>query len=102
MSQQFFIKLTPPRASFRHDMTPVERQIMQEHAGYWRNLMHRRIAVAFGPVFDPAGVYGIGIVEVEDEQQLCSLIDGDPAKAINDYSYWPMRAVHLAWDTEHA
>jgi len=38
------------------------------------------------------GTYGIGIVGVETEEQLQSLIKNDPATAINKYEYYPMRA----------
>jgi uncharacterized protein len=42
---------------------------------------------------DPSGVYGMGVVEVEDETQLLDLINHDPAAAINTYEHYPMRAV---------
>ena len=94
MSQHFFVKLVPQRATFAQDMTPEERGIMQQHVAYWTGLMQRGIAVVFGPVMDPAGVYGVGVVETTDEGHLRSLIDGDPAKTLNRYDFWPMRAVH--------
>nr|WP_109484406.1 YciI family protein [Occallatibacter savannae] len=75
-------------------MSPEERQIMQQHVGYWTDLMQKGTAIVFGPVMDPSGVYGIGVVHAESENQLRALIDGDPAKTINHYDYWPMRAVH--------
>ena len=75
-------------------MTAEERQIMLQHVAYWTDLMHKGNAIVFGPVMDPAGVYGMGVVHAENEDQLRSLIDGDPAKTINRYEYWPMRAVH--------
>ena len=94
MSQHFFVKLISPRATFAQDMTAEERAIMQQHGAYWTGLMHQGIAVVFGPVMDPAGVYGVGIVKVTDEGHLRSLIDGDPATTLNRYEYWPMRAVY--------
>jgi len=94
LSDHFFVKLIPHRATFAQDMTTEEREIMQQHVAYWTGLMQRGIAVVFGPVLDPAGVYGVGVVETADEGHLRSLIDGDPAKALNRYDYWPMRAVH--------
>lgn len=35
----FLCKLIPPRLSFPADMTPAERQLMQEHAVFWRGLI---------------------------------------------------------------
>jgi hypothetical protein len=32
-----------------------------------KNLADRRIAIVFGPVEDPKGVYGLAIIETEDE-----------------------------------
>jgi uncharacterized protein len=94
LSQQFFVKLIPRRATFAQDMTDAERAIMQQHIEYWTGLMQKQIVVVFGPVMDPAGVYGMGVVETESEESLNALLDADPAKAINDFAYCPMRAVH--------
>ena len=57
------MKLIPPRATFSQDMTAEERQVMQKHVAYWTDLMHKGSAVVFGPVMDPAGVYGMGVVQ---------------------------------------
>ena len=94
MSQHFFIKLIPCRATFAQDMTAEERQVMQQHVAYWTGLMQQGTAVVFGPVLDPAGVYGMGVVKTEGEPQLRELLDGDPAGRLNRYQFWPMRAVH--------
>jgi uncharacterized protein YciI len=93
LSQHFFLKLIPQRTTFAQDMTAEERAIMLEHVAYWTGLMHQGIAVVFGPVMDPAGVYGVGIVQTENEEHLRSLMENDPAKTINRYEFWPMRAV---------
>ena len=29
--------------------------------------MNKKIVIVFGPVMDPAGVFGMGVIEVEDE-----------------------------------
>ena len=103
MSQHFFVKLIPPRPTFSEDMSAGERQFMQQHALYWTDLMNKRIVVVFGPVLDPAGTYGIGIVEAEDEKHLRSLLAGDPANnAQISYRHWPMRAVHAGPKAEQA
>ena len=89
----YFLKLNPYRPKFAQDMTNQERAIMQQHAGYWPDLMSKGLVVVFGPVLDPKSVYGVGVVEVGDEEQLKELIRNDPATGINSYEYYPMRAV---------
>lgn len=41
----------------------------------------------------PDGVYGLGIVSVEDEEELKRTIAADPAGKINRYEYFSIRAV---------
>jgi uncharacterized protein len=94
LSQQYFVKLNPRRPTFAQDMNEEERAIMTEHAGYWTSLMQQGKVIVFGPVMDPAAIYGMGIVETESEESLKAILDADPAKKINDYAYWPMRAIH--------
>ena len=74
-------------------MSDDERHIMQQHVQYWNDLMSKGNVLAFGPVLDPCGVYGIGIVEAEDEEQVKTFIANDPANGLNDYEYHSMLAV---------
>lgn len=92
--QQFFLKLNPPRATFMMDMTDAEKATMQQHVGYWNGLLEQGIAVVFGPVFDPKGGYGAGVVAVDSEEHLKKVIAEDPANGLNHYEYYPMRAVY--------
>lgn len=46
-------------------MSERERQAMREHVAYWTKLLEDGVAVAFGPVADPKGGYGAGIVELD-------------------------------------
>ena len=89
----YFLKLNPCRPTFARDMSAEERAIMLQHVTYWAELMNKGLVVVFGPVMDPKEVYGVGVVEVENEEQLNELIKGDPATSINRYEYYPMRAV---------
>lgn len=91
--QQYFLKLNPPRPGFMMDMNETEKDIMQKHVAYWMGLLQEGIAIVFGPVMDPAGGYGAGVVSVNDEEQLKQLIANDPANGLNHYEYHPMRAV---------
>ena len=74
----FFCKLIPPRPSFAQDMSPAEARLMADHAEYWRGWMAQARVVAFVVVADPAGAFGIGIVEVEGEPELHQLTANDP------------------------
>jgi uncharacterized protein len=89
----FFLKLVPCRPTFSQDMSPEERAIMQQHIGYWTDLMRQGKVHVFGPVFDPSGPYGMGVVELDDEAQVNELIAHDPATKINKYEVYAMRAV---------
>ena len=72
-------RLMPPRPTFAADMNAEEREIMQKHAGYWKKLLDEGVAVVFGPVGDPQGAWGLGVVRVPSEEKLGELRDGDPA-----------------------
>lgn len=89
----FFLKLIPPRPTFAMDMTQDERNIMMQHVAYWTNLLNKNIAIVFGPVMDPNGAYGVGVVEVNSEEEVNDLIANDPANGLNRYEKFPMRAV---------
>ncbi len=89
----FFLKLNPPRASFTKDMTDQERAVMQKHVAYWAPYVNDGTVVVLGPVLDPSGGYGIAVVQVENEAHLRTLIANDPANGLNQYEFYPMRAV---------
>lgn len=77
--RHYFVRLLPPRPSFLADMTPEEAAMMKEHGAYWRELLGRGAAVVFGPVLDPEGAWGLGVLAAADEAALHTLRDGDPA-----------------------
>lgn len=89
----FAVYLNPPRPDFAMTMTESEMAVMMEHVEYWKDKMKQGKVYAFGPVMDPAGVYGLGVVGVENEQELKDFIANDPAGKINRYEYFPMRAI---------
>ncbi len=74
----FLCRLIPPRPTFPQDMTDAEAKVMSEHVAYWTELADKGTAVVFGPVADPQGVWGLGILEVEDEATVQSLTSNDP------------------------
>ncbi len=75
----FLVRLIPPRPTFALDMTADERAVMGSHAGYWRGKLAEGIAIAFGPVFDPKGGWGLGLVRARDEAEVRALEAEDPA-----------------------
>jgi uncharacterized protein len=89
----FFLKLVPCRPTFAQDMSPDERAIMQQHVSYWTELMQQGKIHVFGPVFDPTGAYGMGVVEMESDAEVNEFVAGDPASKISSYEVYPMRAV---------
>ena len=91
--KHFFLKLNPPRPTFAQDMSEDERSIMTQHVAYWTDLMAKNTAIVFGPVLDPNGVYGVGVVEVDSEEEVNNLIASDPANGLNRYEMFPMMAV---------
>ncbi|KMQ62380.1 hypothetical protein ACM40_08775 [Chryseobacterium sp. BLS98] len=94
MEKQFYaVYLNPSRPDFATTMTDSERAIMMKHVAYWTEKMKQGKVYAFGPVIDPKEVYGLGVVAVENEEELKDFITNDPAGKINTYEYFPMNAI---------
>ena len=89
----FVCRLLAPRPTFAFDMTDEERAIMQEHGGYWAGMLNAGTALIFGPVNDPKGPWGLGIVKAADEAAVRKIEAGDPAIRSNrgfHYEILPM------------
>jgi len=74
-------------------MKEAEAKIMQEHAAYWKGLMDRGLVIVFGPVADPKGVYGVAILELEEEADANALAMNDPTIKANvgfSFEVYPM------------
>jgi hypothetical protein len=78
-TQFFLFRLNPPRITFPMDITADEASVMQEHFGYWAGLAREGTAIAYGPVNDPKGTWGVAIVRVADDHAARNLVAGDPA-----------------------
>jgi hypothetical protein len=89
----YLLKLIIPRLSFSDDMTVEEKEIMQKHSIYWNDLMNKGFVVVYGPVMDPEGIYGLGVVKVTDKEQVETLIKNDPASVLGKYEVLPMNAI---------
>lgn len=94
MDKKYFVlHLLPSRPDFAQTMTDGERTIMMKHVAYWTEIMNQGKVLAFGPVLDPREVYGLGIIAVDNEQEVKDFIANDPATKINQYEYFPMKAI---------
>jgi uncharacterized protein YciI len=80
MTPEYFVyKLIAPRPTFAFDLSESEAAIMGEHAAYWQPLVEQGKVVAFGPVLDPGGHWGLAVVRADDESEVRALGDADPA-----------------------
>jgi uncharacterized protein len=75
----FLLRLIPPRPTFAADITEAEAAVMAEHAAYWRGHMDRGAVVAFGPVAEPTGTWGLAVLETESRDVAERLAAADPA-----------------------
>ena len=73
----YLFKLIPPRPDFAFTMSDDEKATMLEHVRYWGELAAAGQTLAYGPVHDPTGGYGNGIVLAENKQDAQRLPDGD-------------------------
>jgi uncharacterized protein YndB with AHSA1/START domain len=74
----FLFRLLPPRPTFMHDATAEELDLMRVHGVYWRGKLAEGKVVAIGPVADPAGGWGVGILRVATEAEVEGLTSNDP------------------------
>jgi uncharacterized protein YciI len=59
-------------------MNAEEKALMQQHVGYWMEHMQAGRIVVFGPVGDPKGPWGLGIVRAADLADMQAFQAGDP------------------------
>jgi uncharacterized protein YciI len=76
-------------------MSTAEAEVMERHVGYWTDLLSRDTAVAFGPVLDPDGPWGLGLLDIDDEPAAHEVGKGDPAvqSGTCTYEVVPMQMV---------
>jgi uncharacterized protein len=77
----YLCKLKPPRTTFITDMTSEEARLMRAHREYWTPRVETGVVVAMGPVADPAGGYGVAIIEAASEAALEAIQGADPVIA---------------------
>ena len=77
------------------DMSDAERGVMQQHIAYWKGFMDQGKVIVFGPVFDPGGAYGMGVLQMDSEGEVNSFMAADPSvlSSLNSFEIFAMRAV---------
>lgn len=78
-AKYFLARLLGPRPDFVATLTPEERQVMLAHGKYWAGQMARGKVLVLGPVNDPKGNWGLGVMRVDSEEELLALQAEDPA-----------------------
>jgi hypothetical protein len=94
----YLVRLIPPRPDFPFTMTEAEEKGMTAHAQYWREKMAEGIVLIAGPVGDPAGAWGLGVLHVANEAALTAFEDNDPVILANlgmRYEHMPMLSIML-------
>lgn len=92
----FLCKLIPPRPTFIAEMTPDEALIMRGHREYWIPYVESGVVIAMGPVADPAGGFGVAIVQAPSLAALQKMQSRDPAIASGRgfaYENFPMLSI---------
>lgn len=75
----FLFRLIPPRADFAQTMTEAEQQAMAAHQDYWQRLLADGRVVVYGPVADPEGVWGMGVLRAADRAEVLAIAETDPS-----------------------
>ena len=75
----FLFRLIPPRADFAQTMTVNEQDAMQRHQVYWQDLRAAGRVVVYGPVADPEGVWGLGVLRTAGRAEALEIGNDDPS-----------------------
>ena len=78
-AEHFVYRLFPPRSTFASDMSDGETAVMGEHAAYWTKHFEDGRVVVFGAVLEPAGVWGLAVVEADGIDEVHAIAEHDPA-----------------------
>lgn len=75
----FLFRLIAPRADFTQTMTPAEQHAMAAHQEYWRQLLAHGRVVVYGPIADPEGISGMGVLRATDRAEVLAIAECDPS-----------------------
>ncbi|MGE2832873.1 YciI family protein [Mycobacterium sp. SMC-4] len=68
-------------------MTDAEQQAMTEHMAYWQQLLSDGQVVVYGPVADPEGMWGLGVLRVRDRAEALAIGAADPSVVVGVNSF---------------
>lgn len=74
----FLYRLLAPRPDFATTMSEEEMAAMGAHAEYWRGYLDGGRVLVFSPVADPAGSWGMAVVNGETAEEVAALGARDP------------------------
>ena len=75
--KHYLCRLLPPRADFVATMTAVEGAAMKQHQAYLHGLMEKGQVIAFGPVGDPKGIWGLALLALDDSADPAAITAAD-------------------------
>jgi uncharacterized protein len=75
----YMFRLIPPRADFAQTMTAEEQSAMAGHMEYWQQLLADGKVVVYGPVADPEGIWGLGVLRAADRAEVLAIGERDPS-----------------------
>ena len=72
---------------------------MKAHGVYWHEMLSQGKVMVFGLAGDPAGAYGVGVLELDDNADVHAITNADPAIKANvglrcEVHIMPMGAVN--------
>ncbi len=86
------LRLIPPRGDFASTMTDNERAVMGRHVTYWMGHVDAGVALIFSLVADPAGDWGMAVVQTDSLAQVTELENADPVvfEGVGRYEVLPL------------
>jgi uncharacterized protein len=77
----FLVLLRPTRDEMPFEPTDEESRIVGEHYAYLQQLRADGKLVVAGPSIVRGDVFGIGVLDVDDEAEVHAIVESDPAVA---------------------
>jgi len=75
----FLVLLRPVREQMAFEPNDEEARIVGEHYAYLQQLRADGKLVVAGPSIVPGDVFGIGVLDIDDEAEARAIVEADPA-----------------------
>jgi uncharacterized protein YciI len=91
--QTFFVRIHPARANFLSSIGESERDVMGQHAEYWRGELAKHRLIIAGPVPIEPGTFGVLILRAAGEKEAERMVQQDPSVAagVTNYEIYPLK-----------